>query len=439
MKPLRSWRNFLPLAALALTSPVSLASAAGLPTPAPKPATTSAPLQEATRSSYRAAEPDEAARAIEEAVDLIEQEYVDGSVTRAELVEAAMRGIVEHLNRRAQRDGQPAVNSLLSRRDVARLSDSMSGQQSGIGVLARPGEHGLDVLQVFNDSPASKAGIKAGDHIRAVNDRTVSASADLFNLLRGDDGSTVRLSVVRDSAATGESPATLDVKIVRGRYRVSPVVSHVLENDLGYVRIAAFMRGTADDVAGDLLAFRESGVWGVVLDLRGNSGGSLEEAMKIASMFFDTGEPLLQIVGRSGEAQLVESEGERFWSGPVTVLVDGNTASAAEALASALQTHERGLLVGERTAGKGLGESIFGLPGGGALKLATARYTSAAGRAWAGRGLTPDSAVTSVILEPGEPLDPALRAALNIMARFHPERAPAINAAQSTSPASATK
>jgi len=142
--------------------------------------------------------------------------------------------------------------------------------------------------------------------------------------------------------------------------------------------------------------------------------------MRVASMFFDPGEPLLTIVGRTHESQLIASEGEHFWTGTVTVLVDGNTASAAEAFASAIQSRSRGLLVGERTAGKGLGESIFVLPAGGALKLATARYGDPTGRTWTGTGLTPNSAVTALSLDPGEPLDPPLREALKIMAPSHP-------------------
>jgi carboxyl-terminal processing protease len=419
----RTWGRWVPATALLLWSG---GAASQTPTPAPVADATARATPAAPASTPNAAAVaipdapgDDATKVLEESIDLIQQEYVDGGVTREELVEAALRGIVDHLNRRAARDGQPPVNSLLSRRDVSRLSDSMSGQQTGIGVLARPdvAGGGIDILQVFPGSPAGRAGLRAGDRIRAINDRALDSGADLFTLLRGEDGSAVRLSVVRESGSTHES--SLDLKITRSRYHVSPVVSHVLEDDVGYVRIGSFTRGTADDTAGCLLSFREQGVWGVVLDLRGNPGGSLEEATKIASMFMDPGEPILQIIGRNGEPQLVVAEGERFWNGPVMVLVDGGTASAAEALASALQTHGR-TLVGEPTAGKGLGESIFSLPGGIALRLATARYVAPNGASWAARGLLPNSPVLSLPLDPGEPLDPPLRAALNIMANFRP-------------------
>ena len=353
---------------------------------------------------------------IEEALSLIEREYYDAGVTREDLVEAAVRGMVDHLNKRAQRSGQPAVNAVLSRRDMTRLTDSMSGRVTGIGVLAKPSSAGIEVLQVFEGSPAGRAGLHPGDRIAAVNDvRVVGGGADAFSLLRGDDGTPVRLSVVRDAGSPRET--SLELKLVRGRYTVSAVTSRMLDDEVGYLRIATFTRGSADDVAGNILALRDQGAWGLIVDLRGNPGGSLDEATRIAGMFIEPGRPLLQIQGREG-AQPVTAAGEVLWGSPspVTVLVDGGTASAAEALASALQTNERALLVGERTAGRGLGESIFPLPGGGAMRIATARFADAYGGTWIARGLTPDSPIHGATLDPTE--DPPLRAALTIMARF---------------------
>lgn len=388
-------------AAVVLWGPAALAQTPAAPPPAAPPA---APAET------------DADRMLGESLDLIEREYYDTGVTREELVEAAVRGMVDHLNRRAQRTGQPAVNAVLSRRDMTRLTDSMSGRVTGIGVLAKPSSTGIDVLQVFDGSPAGRAGLRPGDRIAAVNDvRVVGGGVDAFSLLRGDDGTPVRLSVVREAGTPRE--ANVELKLIRSRYTVSAVTSHMLDDDVGYVRIATFTRGSADDVAGSILALRDQGAWGLIVDLRGNPGGSLDEATRIAGMFIEPGRPLLQIHGREG-AQPVAAAGEVLWSGPspVTVLVDGGTASAAEALASALQTNERALLVGERTAGRGLGESIFPLPGGGAMRIATARFADAYGGTWIARGLTPDSPINGAALDPVE--DPQLRAAVTIMARF---------------------
>lgn len=364
-------------------------------------------------------------RLLVESLDLIEREYVEAGVTREELIEAALRGMVDHLNRRAAAQGNPGVNAVLTRREVANLKQSMAGRVTGIGVLARATGEGIEVLRVFPESPAGKAGLRTGDLISAVDDIAVAGAPDAFQLLRGPDGVPVRLSVVRGAGSA--TPSTLDVKIMRAPYQVSTVVSRVLDEEVGYLRISAFTRGSAEDVAGALLAFREQGLWGVVLDLRGNGGGSLDEATRVAGMFIDAGQPLVQIQTRAGAPQTIAAAGEVFWSSPlpVTVLVDGGTASAAEALASALQTSERGLLIGERTAGRGLGESVFQLPTGGALRLATARYADANGLPWLRKGLLPDTPVAAVSLEPNE--DPQLRTALTIMGRFRSSALPRID------------
>ena len=204
------------------------------------------------------------------------------------------------------------------------------------------------------------------------------------------------------------------MKIVRTRYRFSTVRSTQLDGDVGLIEVGGLTRGAADDAAGALLDFTATGnTTAVILDLRGNPGGSLHEATRLAEMFTKPGAPLFQIETK-GDKQMITSSGEQLWSGPLTVLVDTRTASAAEALAAALQSNGA-MLVGERTAGRGLGESIFPLPSGGAFRLATARYRTAEGTSWLGYGLVPDLEVTRAPMDPQEPLDPQLRNAILIL------------------------
>lgn len=348
---------------------------------------------------------------LEDALELIEREYVDGEVTREELVEAALRGLVDHLNRRSMKAGQSPSNALLSRREMGRLTDSLSGEATGIGVRAQPVANGIVVEQVFSQSPAAKAGLLPGDRICAIDGDPISG-LEAFALLRGGDTAPVRLQVIRPSASPEATP--IEVKVVRSRYRFSTVSSAVLEGDVGYIRVGGLTRGAADDAAGSLLEFVSSAsVWAVVLDLRGNPGGSLHEATRLAEMFTRPGARLFQIETK-GEKQVVTSSGEQLWSGRVMVLVDVRTASAAEALAAALQSNGA-MLIGERTAGRGLGESIFPLPSGGALRLATARYKTAEGTSWLGEGLLPDSEVWPATMDPNDVLDPQLRNAITIL------------------------
>lgn len=362
---------------------------------------------------------DDARQILLDSIDLIEREYVEGDVTREELVEAALRGIVEHLNRRAARAGNPGVNSLLSRREVGRLTDSLSGEATGIGILGRPmTSGGIEVLRVFSEAPAGRAGLRPGDRIAAIDDRPV-LGLEGFSLLRGEHGSPVRLSVVRQQGDTEVGAQTLEVKVIRSRYRVAAVEANELDGGIGYLKVMSLTRGASEDVAGALLDFQQASCWGAVLDLRGNPGGSLDEARRIAEMFVPAGQRLLTLQTNNGESPVV-ANGEVLWTAPLIVITDRGTASASEALTAALKANNR-LVLGEPTAGRGLGESIFPLPTGGALRLATARYKTPAGDTWIGAGVQPNVYVGSdAIMDPNEPFDAQLRNAIMILQSLRP-------------------
>ena len=393
---------------------------------------TPAPAQKMMIAPQPSAPPVDAnTQLLNDALDLIQREYYDAGVSREELVEAALRGVVDHLNKRAAAAGEPAVNALLSRGDVSRLHASLDGEAIGIGVLAKPAAHGIDVLQVFEGSPAGRAGVKPGDRIETIDDVPVGedqAPETIFGLLRGDEGTPVTLAIARPVAGS-DRPETLQLKITRGRYRVNSVRCEVLDGAVAYVQVTAFTKGTADEVRENCILdkFNAAGpLSGMVIDLRGNPGGSLDEAMELASTFVEPGSKLLEILDRSGAEQSVESSAEVLWPAPqsVIVLVDGGTASAAEALASALRGARRAVIFGERTAGRGLGESVFALPNGGALRLETARYATATGDPWIGRGLQPDTVVSPMALDPT--IDPQLHAALSTLTGLHPAAANAM-------------
>lgn len=396
-------------------SAIAQSSAAG-----PTPDDTLAPENRMAvpRPSYAGAR--DATEILVDSIDLIQREYVDDDVTREELVEAALRGIVEHLNRRAVRAGNPGVNALLSRREMGRLTDSLSGEATGIGILGRPlSSGGIEVLRVFSEAPAGKAGIRPGDRIAAIDDRPV-IGLEGFSLLRGEQGAPVRLSVVRESTnGVDSSEQRLEVKVIRSRYRVAAVEANELDGGIGYLKVMTLTRAASEDVAGALLDFQQVGCWGAILDLRGNPGGSLHEARKIAEMFVPAGQPLLTLQTNSGESAVL-ANGEVLWTGPLIVIINRGTASASEALAAALKANNR-LLLGEPTAGRGLGESIFPLPTGGALRLATARYKTPGGESWLGKGVQPNVYVGSeAVLDPTEPFDAQLRNAIMILQSLRP-------------------
>jgi carboxyl-terminal processing protease len=329
----------------------------------------------------------------------------DGSVAGVDgdqLVRAAIEGMLDSLH-----DPYAALLEGERQDEVDRILD---GSLVGIGVWLTGDPEGLRVSSVLADTPAEDAGLRPGDVIVAVDGLDVSG-VDVdraAELIGGDVGTTVHLSVVRDGG-----PVALDV--VRAQIPLQDVRTRTLDGGVGYVQVLRFAEGTADqvrDALEDLLASgaREAGV---VLDLRGNAGGLAEEAYAAAGLFLDGG-PVARI-SQPGHDERVVQAPEDSWLGafPIAVLVDAGTASAAEILAGALQDRGRGVLVGIRTYGKG---SILAVQEVGiGDEQATIVYTSATfstpdGHPVEGRGITPDQEVLR-----GATGDPALDRAVELL------------------------
>ncbi len=236
--------------------------------------------------------------------------------------------------------------------------------------------------RVLPDSPASVAGVRPGDAIVAIDGRTVGAigGAALRDALRGRIGSTVRLEIVRGDAQQS-------VAIVRAKLH-DPEVRSVLLRDVGYLALARFGDRAGAEVAAAIADLRARGATAFVLDLRGNGGGYGDEATAVAANFIAG--PIFITRDRSGVARVARATMHVPFPEPLAVLVDGDTASAAEIVAGALQDAKRATIVGTRTFGKGLVQSVFPLPDGSALKITTARYTTPAGRDIDRVGIVPD-------------------------------------------------
>lgn len=362
---------------------------------------------------------------LQEVFAIVEDDYYDASVTRGELVEAAVRGMLEYLNTRSeQRLRMPGRNALLSPNEYTRLRDTLSGQISGIGVVARrhATNGNLEIVRVIDNSPGKQAGLHPGDQIVTVDNmqiNQVGAAAAEF-MLRGAPGTKVRIGVQQ---AGHMEPS--EVQIVRGSFRVPRLTSNLVNDCTGYLRVSTFAPGVSENAAEALAQFAADGIHALVLDLRDNPGGSLEEAVGLANLLIDKkGEPVVMLSTRTGPNQAAFTTGDALFSDPVVVLVDNNTAGAAEVLAAALQAHQRGLLVGSRTAGRATAESIFGLSTGAALRISTAMYYDPKGKTWAGAGLTPLVDVEPLPFGPGDPVDPALQRAEKLLRNIKPCEAP---------------
>jgi carboxyl-terminal processing protease len=275
-----------------------------------------------------------------------------------------------------------------------------------------PQTHAVRVADVFPDSPAEAAGLAAGDLITAIDGRAPPATtpADVATALRGKAGTVVRIGYTRD----GE---THEVAIERRMVAAPDVTGRVLDSGVGYVRLRAFGAQSAAQLDAVLARLRAAGVRAYVLDLRANGGGYRDAAIAVASHFVRG--TVVTTQERTGKPAAFPANAATPTIGaPLAVLVDGDTASAAEIVAGAVQDDKAGTLVGARTFGKGLVQETFALPDGGAIKMTTARYLTPSGRDIDRVGIAPDVVVDEPSdAHPGEPgHDPQLDRALALLA-----------------------
>ena len=279
---------------------------------------------------------------------------------------------------------------------------------AGVGLWLRPDGSAVRVAQVASGSPAAVAGVEVGDALRAVADRNVTGRpmADVVTALRGPAGSRVRIVLLR-----GEALRTLTLH----REPVGPprVTSSMVAAHVGRIVVPTFGAGTGRAVREHLHRLVAEHATGVVLDLRGDPGGLLSEAVEVASAFLDGG-PVVTYTRRDGRPQRLDADGNGNTSTRLVVLVDGGTASAAEVVAGALQDRDRGVLVGARTFGKGSVQEPHVLPDGSRLALTVARYSLPSGRSVEGVGLEPDIDVEGSFTSAGSD-DPAVRRAVVVL------------------------
>jgi carboxyl-terminal processing protease len=259
-----------------------------------------------------------------------------------------------------------------------------TGGYGGIGVLVLPAPGGLLVRRTVN-GPARIAGIKPGDTILAIDGAPTAKLSfkEAIGRILGRAGSRVSLRVRRDVRI-------LDFKLVRRPFSVPPVHSRFAAGRIGVIRLSAFSRGAARDTRAAVDRLTQNGARALVLDLRGDPGGLLREAVGVASLFLADGETIASLAGAHRPLQIVYARGKGQTTMPLAVLVDSGSASASEVVAGALKDHGRAMIVGQPTFGKSLVQEVDLLPSGAALKLTIARYLTPAGVDITRTGVQPD-------------------------------------------------
>jgi peptidase, S41 family len=263
------------------------------------------------------------------------------------------------------------------------ISQMTTGEYAGIGAMLLYKDGGTYVSEPFENSPAYKGGLRAGDRLLKVDTVDVSKFTvdKVSKLLRGRPDTQVRIRVQRPYV----QDSILNLTVTRAKIRNSSVpYAGVLPDSIGYIRITQFIEDTGKDVRAALDSFHAEapGLKGVIIDLRGNGGGLLEQAVDVASNFVPKGTEIVRTIGRDKDATKIYKTMRKplYPDMPVAVLTDGGTASASEILAGAMQDLDRGVLVGTRSFGKGLVQTTRPLPYGGVLKVTVAKYYTPSGR-----------------------------------------------------------
>ena len=319
----------------------------------------------------------------------VREEYVEKPDDQ-ELIEAAINGMLTHLD---------PHSSYLSKRDYEEMQVQTKGEFGGLGIEVTM-ENGLvKVVSPIDDTPAHKAGIKAGDFISHIDNQSVigMALSEAVEKMRGKPNSKIILTIMRES-----EKEPFDVTIVRDVIKITSVKSDKY-GDVAYLRITSFSEKTAASLEKELDKQKDAigdKLKGVVLDLRNNPGGLLDQAIAVSDVFLDQGE-IVSTRGRLPDStkKFAAETGDSIEGLPIVVLINAGSASASEIVAGALQDHDRAIIMGTKSFGKGSVQTIIPLPGDGAMRLTTSRYYTPSGNSIQATGITPDVEVEPAKIE----------------------------------------
>lgn len=327
---------------------------------------------------------DDAGRAAAQ-VAFVQNHYAGklGPSGRSDLSEAALRGLMNSL--------KDPYTVYLSPREIQGLDESLSGGNfGGIGVYIYQLKDGRVVVQPIEQMPAARSGMKPGEVVDTVGGVSIRGMTldRVEQLIRGEPGTVVRMTTHPYAGKTRERSYSIVREIIH-----VPSVRAKMENGYDYIRLSDFGKTSADEVRQAILEGQSHGAKGYILDLRDNGGGLLEAAVKISSLFVNQG-TIVSTIRRDGQRTTEEALGTAIGGmAPLVILVNKYTASASEITAGALQDYHLATLVGTRTFGKGVVQSIYPMPDRGALKITTARYVTPLGRDIQHRGIEPDVVV----------------------------------------------
>lgn len=310
-------------------------------------------------------------------ISIVEQYNVD-DVTIEELMDKALEGMMSNLD---------AHSNYLTQKDYKNLKVQTNGEFGGLGITVGMRDGALTVIAPIEGTPADKAGIKAGDIILKIdNESTLNMTIDeAVSVMRGKVGTPIELMIVRE----GENKP-LAIKIVRGIITIESVYAKSIGNDIQYIRVTSFDKKVVDDVT-KAIKKRKPTTKGIILDLRNNPGGLLDQAVGLVDLFVDEGDIVSQKGRNKADDEVYTANSQNTITDiPLVTLVNGGSASASEIVSGSLQDHKRAIVVGQNTFGKGSVQVILPITKEEAIKLTIARYYLPSGRTIQALGVKPD-------------------------------------------------
>ena len=314
-----------------------------------------------------------------EVLEKIQNEYVE-EIDQAEAMDFAINGLLQSLD---------PYSSYMNQKTFEESETETSGEFGGLGIEVTMEAGLVKVITPIDDTPASRAGVKAGDYITKINDEQVRGKTlmEAVNLMRGPIGTSIEITVRRK----GLKKAKI-ITIIREVIEIKSVVSKLIDNKVGYLRLKAFNQNSSDQLKKEISEIEKNKkLVGYILDLRNNPGGLLAQAIEVSNFFLDDGE-IVSTKGKKNREnrKFFAKKGDKIKGKPLIVLINRGSASASEIVAGALQDHKRAVLLGETTFGKGSVQTIIPLKNSGALRLTISKYYLPSGKSISEVGVLPD-------------------------------------------------
>ncbi len=314
-----------------------------------------------------------------EVLEKINEEYVD-EVNQSEVMESAINGVLQSLD---------PYSAYMSPKIFSEMQTETKGEFGGLGIEVSMEGGVVKVITPIDDTPAAKAGVKAGDYIVKVNGEQIQGKTlmEAVNLMRGPVGSSVEITIRRKGLKKA-----VNYKITREIIEIKSVSADLIDNRIGYLRLRAFNENTDTQLKKEISELeKEKKLLGYIFDLRNNPGGLLSQAVKISDFFLNDGEIVSTKGRRNNEnRKFFAKKGDRINGKPLIVLINNGSASASEIVAGALQDQKRAVLLGENTYGKGSVQSIIPLRNRGAIRLTISKYYLPSGKSISQVGVSPD-------------------------------------------------